>query len=81
VILGAKADEAEFSTLCTHNLHTTFRSHSVGGPNANRMGIIGFSTKDQIRKTYKVAVDLARVTGLRRGGGESGIKVIGSSKV
>jgi len=45
-------------------------------------GMLDFTTKDQRRlKTYKVAVDLARVTGLRRGGGESGVKVTGSSNV
>jgi hypothetical protein len=68
-------------TTYAPTLLTTFRSHSVAGPNANRMGILGFATSVQRRKTYRVAVDLARVTSLRRGGGESGVKVIGSSKV
>lgn len=51
---------------------------TVARPNTNRMSI---ATKDQKRKTYKVAIDRTWVTGLRRGGGESGVKVTGSSKV
>lgn len=34
-----------------------------------------------MEKTYKAAIDLAQVIGLRRGGGESGVKHTGSSKV